>query len=114
MIWIKQRAVFTLERHCQGRLSTSAIPEFQEESVILVKRFTVITASIMILFVYVAFMMGSAIAAGWGAFYVVENQLLKAGNKQPQFISLLASLFSFGITLTVIYFALLQKVMAEM
>lgn len=68
----------------------------------------------MILLVYVALMIGSAFAVASGIYYVVENQLVKAGNSEPQVMSLLASLFSFGLTLTVIYFALLQRVMMEM
>jgi hypothetical protein len=68
----------------------------------------------MILLVYVALMIGSAFAIASGIYYVVETQLLKAGSKEPQVMSLLASLFSFGITLTVIYFALLQRVMMKM
>jgi hypothetical protein len=59
-------------------------------------------------------MIGAALAVGWGTFYIVENQLLKAGNKEPQVMSLLASLFGFGLTLTIIYFALLNQVMAGM
>jgi hypothetical protein len=68
----------------------------------------------MVLLVYIAAMIGAAFAVAWGVFYLVENQLLKAGNKEPQVMSLLASLFSFGLTLTVIYFALLQRVMMKM
>jgi len=68
----------------------------------------------MILMVYVALMIGSAFAVASGIYYVVENQLVKAGNKEPQVMSLLASLFSFGLTLTVIYFTLLQQVMMGM
>jgi len=68
----------------------------------------------MILLVYVALMIGSAFAVASGIYYVVENRLVKAGNKEPQVMSLLASLISFGLTLTVIYFALLQRVMMRM
>ena len=64
--------------------------------------------------VYVALTIGSAFVVASGIYYVVENQLVKAGNKEPQIMSLLASLFSFGLTLTVIYFALLQCVMTGM
>jgi hypothetical protein len=65
----------------------------------------------MILLVDVALMIASAFAVALGIYYVVENRLIKAGNKEPQMMSLLASLFSFGLTLTVIYFTLLQRVM---
>lgn len=68
----------------------------------------------MVLLVYIALMIGSAFAVASGIYYVVENQLVKAGNREPQVMSLLASLFGFGLTLAVIYFALLQRVMMEM
>ena len=68
----------------------------------------------MILWVYIALMIGSAFGVASGIYYVVENRLVKAGNKEPQVMSLLASLFGFGLTLSIIYFALLQRVMMGM
>ncbi|MGZ3751192.1 MAG: hypothetical protein ACXVIY_05765 [Mucilaginibacter sp.] len=68
----------------------------------------------MVLLVYIALMISSAFAVASGIYYVVKNRLVKAGNKEPQVMGLLASLFSFGITLSIIYFALLQQVVVGM
>jgi hypothetical protein len=68
----------------------------------------------MVLLIYVVLMIGSAFTVASAIYYVVENQLVKAGSKEPQAMSLLASLFGFGLTFAVIYFALLQRVMMGM
>jgi hypothetical protein len=68
----------------------------------------------MILLVYLALVLAAAFAVASGVYSLVNMQLKNAGNKEPQFISLIASLFGFGTTIAVVYLVLVDKLVAGM
>jgi hypothetical protein len=68
----------------------------------------------MILLVYLALILGLAFAVGCGAYALVNYQMVRAGNRDGQFLSLLASLFAFGLTIALVYLFLVDRLVAGM
>jgi|GEM_PF-2655847 len=68
----------------------------------------------MILLSYLVLILGLAFAVGCGLYTLVNYQLARAGNRDGQFLSLLASLFGFGLTIAVVYLVLVDRLVAGM
>ena len=58
-------------------------------------------------------MLGAAMAAAVGTYHISHRQLVKARVVDAEFISLVLSLFSFGLVIVVIYFVLLDKLISQ-
>lgn len=65
-----------------------------------------------ILFILVA-VLGAAMAAAVGTYYLSHNALVKAHAMDSEFISLLLSLCSFGIVISVVYFTVLNNIISK-
>ncbi|MGN6638975.1 MAG: hypothetical protein ACTHJ8_08685 [Mucilaginibacter sp.] len=57
--------------------------------------------------------LGAAMAVAAGTYYLSHNALVKAHVIDPEFISLLLSLCSFGIVISVIYFTVLDNIISK-
>jgi hypothetical protein len=68
----------------------------------------------MILLFYITSILTLAFAVAYGVYSAVNHQLVKAGNREGQFISLLASLFGFGLTIATVYLFLVDRLAAAM
>ncbi|HWD87843.1 MAG TPA: hypothetical protein VG367_06920 [Mucilaginibacter sp.] len=68
----------------------------------------------MIVLTYIAIILGAALAVAYGVYFVVNYQLARAGNRDGQFISLVASLFGFGMTIAAVYLFLVDRLVAGM
>jgi hypothetical protein len=58
-------------------------------------------------------MLGAAMVAAIGTYYVSHRQLVKVRAVDAEFISLVLALFSFGTVIVVVYFALLDKLISS-
>jgi phosphotransferase system glucose/maltose/N-acetylglucosamine-specific IIC component len=58
--------------------------------------------------------LGIALVAAVGTYYVSHNQLVKAHRSEPEFLSLFLSLCSFAVVFVVFYFVFLDKVLMRM
>ena len=66
-----------------------------------------------ILFLLMA-VLGTALAAAVGTYYVSHNRLVKIRAADAEFLSLFLSLCSFGVVIVVVYFVFLDKVLMRM
>lgn len=64
----------------------------------------------MLLFMLLV-VLGIALAAAIGTYYVSHNQLVKVHQPNPEFLSLFLSLCTFGLVVVVVYFIFLDKVL---
>ncbi|MBS1529264.1 MAG: hypothetical protein JSU01_03060 [Bacteroidetes bacterium] len=68
----------------------------------------------MIVLSYIAIILGCASAVGYGVYRIVNYQFVRAGNREGQFVSLIASLVGFGLTIAVVYLFLVDRLVAGM
>jgi hypothetical protein len=66
------------------------------------------------LLVMLIVVLGIALAAAIGTYHVSHNQLVKAHQSNPEFLSLFLSLCSFALVIVVIYFVFLDKVLIQL
>ena len=66
------------------------------------------------LIIYLALILALAFAVATVTYSLVNRQLKKVGNREPQFLSLIASLFGFGTTIAVVYLFLVDKLVTGM
>ena len=68
----------------------------------------------MIVLAYLVLILALAFAVGYGLYAFVSYQLARAGNRDGQFLSLLASMVGFGMTIAVVYLALVERLVSGM
>jgi len=66
------------------------------------------------LIIYLALILALAFAVATVTYSLVNRQLKKVGNREPQFLSLIASLFGFGTTIAVVYLFFVDKLVTGM
>jgi hypothetical protein len=57
--------------------------------------------------------LGVALAAAVGTYYVSHSQLVKAHSSNPEFLSLFLSLCTFGLVMVVVYFVFLDNIISK-